>query len=301
MAAVKSKTKKAYVIFLLPGVLIYGIFFIYPAINAFRVSLYKWAGTNIKNMRYVGLANFKELLSDSIFWGAFSNNIYILIVGGIVIIGLALFFAVALTRPWIKCKGFFQLVIFFPLVISGAGVGILWKFVYNPGFGALKYFLDIIGLGKLNRPWLGNEETALLCILMSFVWWTVGFYMLLYIAGIKRIPSTFYDAAKIDGASEWQMVFHITLPLLRGVLLTGILFWTVVALRLFDLVYIITQGGPGHMTETVSTYMYKMAFGTITPAMRLGYGTSIAVFLLIVTLGFSFTYLRVTAKETVRY
>lgn len=301
MAAVKSKTKMMYAIFLIPGVLIYGIFFVYPVISAFPVSLYRWSGLNIRNMEYVGLANFKELLSDSIFWKGLYNNFYAIIVGGILVIGFAFLFAIAFTRLQIKGKDFFQMIIFFPMLISGIGVGIMWSFVYNPGFGVLKYFLNTIGLGGLNRPWLGLRETAFPVIVVSFAWWSVGFYLVLYVAAIKRIPRYLYDSAKIDGANEWQITFHVILPLMRRIFLMGVLYWTVIALKMFDLPFVMTEGGPAHMTETISTHMYKTAFGIIYPTLRLGYGTSIAVFLFIVTLGFSYMYLRITAKETVQY
>lgn len=275
----RRKGKSIIVVFLAPAVLLYTALFLYPVLDAFRISLYDWKGFNFANAQFIGLGNFVEAFGDKWVLVSLRNALYISLIGGVLIFGLALFFAVALTLPRIKGKGFFQTTIFFPYLMSGVGVGLFWTFVFNPTFGILNSALRAAGLERLAIPWLGLPGPALGAVIFVTVWWGLGFYMIFLMAGIRAIPPNVYDAARIDGANERQLFRYVTLPLLRDFLAIALVYWLIEALKVFDVVWVMTQGGPGNQTQVLTTYMYRMAFGSGTNITRLGYGTSIAVIL----------------------
>ena len=160
-----------------------------------------------------------------------------------------------------------------PLVI----VGILWRFIYMPDFGIINPFLEKIGLGSLTRPWLSDKNAALPAIMWVSIWKWVGFTMVIYLASIQGISPEYYDAAKIDGANRFQLFWHITVPLVKTATQINILLTMIGGLRVFDLVYVMTEGGPGHATEVVALYVYKTGF----TFYRMGEGCAIAVLLFI--------------------
>jgi len=228
----RRKGKGIIFAFLAPAILIYAIFFLYPAFNAFQISLYDWSGFSFSSARFVGLANFKEALADKWVRLAFANNLIIMVVGGIFMFSLALFFAWVLTNRRYKGRTFFKTAIFLPHVINDVGVALLWVFIFQPRFGMLNQLLRSVGLSNLATVWLGSHETAIPSIIFVFVWYVIGFYMVLLIAGIEGIPTDLYDAARIDGASDWQVFRSVVLPLLRDVLAIAVIYWMIGALNL---------------------------------------------------------------------
>ena len=315
MPTLRKGSKVIICAFLAPALFLYFTFFLYPAIDAFRISFYSSAGFSRK-MNYVGMANFKELLfHDSLFWSAVKNTFFIVVVDGFLIFAVALFLAMVFSRSKIKGKEFFKTIIILPIAISEIGIGIGWTFIFNSRWGLLNSTLKAIGLEQLAKPWLGSSEFALPVISIVIFWSFIGFYTLLLLAGLQSIPPVYEEAARIDGANKWQQFWkeHKPFkaenksdkpkfyPLLKGIFVISFLYWIIFALKIFGIVWILTGQGLGSSTFVISTYMYKEAFGEQVTIFRFGYGTAIAVLLFIFTIAFSVIYLRLVTREEVQY
>lgn len=284
--------------FLAPALLLYLIFFVYPSISALRISLFNWTGFNYASAEFLGLGNFRELLNDRWVRLAFSNNLYIMIFGGILMFSSALFFAVVLSNPRFRGRVFFKIVIFLPYVLNEVGVALLWIFILQPRFGLLNTLLRSIGLESLTQIWLGSRNLGVGSIIFVVVWYTIGFYMVLLMAGIEGIPTDLYDAAIVDGASSMQTFRYLTLPLLRDILSIGIMYWMIFSIKAFGIVWAMTRGAPGNQTHTIATYMVSQALPYQTAIFRMGYATSIAVMMCIVVFVFTLIYFRFLQRKT---
>lgn len=262
-------------LFLAPAFLVYIVYVMFPIAQSVLYSLREWSG--IGDGTYIGLANYQEALQDGIFWRALRNNV-ILVVASIAIqlpiaLGLALLLS-ARFRGW----RVFRAIYFFPLLLSTVAIGLVWSNIYNPSFGLLNGVLGALGLENLQQAWLGNERTALPAVILVVCWQYIPFYMILFIAGLTTIPEDLYEAAKLDGSTKWQSFWHITLPLLRGIIRTAAILSLIGSLKFFDLVWVMTGGGPNRSTELMATYMYERAFFTF----RMGYGSAIATLLFVI-------------------
>ncbi len=298
----RRKGRGIIVAFLVPTILVYLVLFVYPSLESLRLSLYDWKGINPDNARFVGFANFVEAAQDRWVGVSLRNMALIISLGGALLFPLALLFSAALLNDRIKAKTLFRTLIFFPYILSGPGVALLWTFILNPSFGALNGLLRLVGLGALAQPWLGQSATALGAIIFVSVWWSIGFYMLYLLAGMQAIPSEIYDAARVDGADEGQLFFGITLPLLRDFLAVAVVLWIIEGLKTFAVVFLLTQGGPSNQTQVLTTYMMRMAFQTSgAPIMRLGYGSSIAVILLVLVVLAALLFFRLSREEAIEY
>ena len=280
--------------FLLPALLLYGLFVVYPYLQAMYVSLTSWSGVS-PTPRFIGLRNFQRLFGDQYFWNALRHNASYLAVLPLVIIAFAFFLAFVLTQG-VPLRGFYRVAFFFPQVMSVVAVGVLWNFVYHPTLGLLSALLRALGIS--NPPtWLGDPGTALGSISAVVVWQAVGFYMVFFIAGMEAIPITFYEAARIEGASGWQMFWRVTLPLLWENTRVALVFLAIGALDMFGITQTMTEGGPSRATDVLATYLYQNAF----THSQFGYATAIAVTLFAIVFLLSILVMRVTARETVEY
>lgn len=285
----------------LPAFLIYCLFYLYPGLQAFKVSTYDWSGFNTDNIKKIGLGNYRALLKDEVFWNALQNNLLIIIFGGVAVILIGLLFANFLTKNNVVGKSLFRTMIFFPYSVSVVAIGIVWTFVLNPSFGLLNAFLGFINIDASGIPWLGERLIAMGWMIFVTVWWWVGFFMTLLIAGIQRIPEDYFEAARIDGANDKQVFFKITLPLLREVLGIGITYWVISGWMSFGVVYVMTQGGPSNQTHTIATYMVWVSVNYVNAAYKMGYGTAIAVVLLFIVVLFTFVSKLFNRKEAIQY
>lgn len=263
--------------FLLPALLVFSVYVLWPIFNSFYYSTLEWNG--ISAPVQIGLANFQELAGDSAAWAALWHNI-VLVVSSLVFqlpIGLALALLLLVPLRGIKV---FRTIYFLPLLMSTVAIGILWSFIYNPTFGAVNRVLGALGLDALQRGWLGDPTWALPALIVVISWQFIPFYMILYRSGLTSIPSEVNEAAVVDGASYWSRFWHVTLPLLSGTTRTAVLLSIIGALKYFDLIWIMTGGGPGNSTEVLATYMYSEAF----TRSNLGYGSAVAVALFFLAL-----------------
>lgn len=289
--------------FILPALILYCVFVLYPYARAFYVSLTSWRGTS-KSMPFVGLDNYRNLLDETRFMDALSRNAQLLVVLPIVTISIALLFAALFTGGGkggtVAGAAFYRIVFFFPQVISAVIVGILFTYVYNPSFGVVNSVLGNIGLSSLQRAWLGNPSTVLWAIAAVAVWSGVGFYMVIFIASMQSIPTSFYEAAVLDGAGRWKQFKDITLPLMWETIRTALIYLAIAALDFFTLIQVMTGGGGGvaaRKSEVAAVYMYGEAFGK----SRWGSASAVGVILLVLTLLLSVVIMRVTKRETYEF
>jgi N-acetylglucosamine transport system permease protein len=284
------------VFFLAPAVALYAVFFIFPMAEAFYVSLFRWRGLSLSR-EFVGLENFRALLfEDPIFWMAVKHNLAFLVASVVIVIPLALFFATTLARK-VRGATTYRAVYLFPNMISVVAVAVLWSFVYHPTFGILNTLLKSIGLGDLAVGWLGEPRTALPAIIGTSIWYSLGFYIVLFLAGVQSIPTTFYEAALIDGASHWQSFRHITIPLLWEILKLAVVYVIIHTLNIFGLVWVMTEGGPSNHTDTMLTYLYRLAF----EQSNFGYATALGVVAFLLIFAFSLALIRLMRREVVEY
>lgn len=266
--------KKSIAVFVLPAFLIYAIFVLVPIGYNVYVSFLQ---TDLMSpSKFVGIKNYINLFQDKTFVGAVKNNILMVIGSLIAHLPLALFFGNILFQK-IKGSHFFQTVFFLPSVICGVAVGLTWTFVYNSEFGLINKFLEMIGLGGLKQVWLADKNLALFCIIIVVMWQFVGYHMIVQIAAMKNISESYYEAAEIDGASKWVQFKSITFPLIKPILKVDAVLIITGSLKYYDLVAVMTGGGPNHATELMSTYMFYQGFRTL----KYGYSAAIGVVLLL--------------------
>jgi len=297
-----------------PAIILYTAFFVWPALQAFYVSMTDWSGFNPVK-KWVGLANFKELFYEQLYWRAVLNNFVFMFGVGIAMFTFALLFSAVLSNRNFFGRKFFKTVLFAPYVVSVVAIAVLWTFIYDPKWGLLNSLLTSVMTGAVKALhsmhltqateypvgvlWLGSWGMSILSMSFVMVWAGIGFYVILLIAGIDRIPDDLYEAARIDGASEKQSFFHITLPLLREVLIIAISIHIIGSLKQFGLVWAMTRGT--NYTHTMETYMYDVAFEPRTMSFRMGYGTAMTVVLFFMVVLMTFTFNWITRRQEVEY
>lgn len=286
-------------LFTLPTLILYAVLYVWPFIYAFYLSLFRWKGYSLDNMIYSGLYNYKRLFSDDIVWTGLKNNLFFLLWSTLIIFVLSLFFAACLTRcKRIRHPGIYRVVYFFPNVLSIIVVGVLWTFIYNPNFGLLNSILRALGLERWIQNWLGDKNIVMGALVAPQVWMYIGFYMLLFLAAMQNVPEEYYESAMIDGAGPIRQFFSVTVPLIWGTIRTALVFFVVNAFaRTFALVNVVTNGGPNHASELLTTYLYNQAFGY----SDFGYGSAIGVFLFVIVFAISMTVMKITDHDVIRY
>ena len=269
-------------LFILPALLIFVVFLVYPLLHTIYLSLTEWAGFDLGKMRFVGFRNFKLLLPDWIFWKALRNTM-IFVFGTTVFLNLfGLALALFLNNE-LRITKLVRTLIFIPVLLSPVIVGVMWSRIFDP-FGALNQILEKMGIITTPIFWLGDKRIALWSIVGATVWQWVGYVMILYLTGLQQIPVELYEAAKIDGANTWHLFRFITLPLLKGIATMVILLNLIGGVRIFDIVFVMTRGGPNHNTEVLATHLYEVAFWF----NKMGYASVIAVIILVISLLFAY-------------
>jgi N-acetylglucosamine transport system permease protein len=265
--------------FVLPAFSLYTIFVIYPFLYSFAMSFQRWTGFSLTGS-FVGLANYRRLLSDPVIRTGLRNNLHILFWCTAITFALALFFAVVMSRRSYRSAPFFKTVIFLPHVMSMAIVAIVWMFIFNPSFGVVNRLLGFVGLDSLQRIWLGDRNVIMGALTVPLVWFNVGFYMVIFISAISEIDTQLFDAGRIDGVNDLQEFLYIILPSIWSFVRITLVFFIITAFNYsFELVYVITKGGPNRASELLTTYLYEQAF----QRSRFGYAGAIGflVFLIV--------------------
>jgi len=284
-------------LFVLPIVAFFVMFVGYPFLRAFYLSLTEWSG--FATPHFVGLRNFHSLLDDPVFWKALRTTLLYTAVTTILQTTLPLLLAAFLNAGW-RGSVVFRTLLFIPVVISFVVTALLWQLIYDPNFGSLNRVLHDVGLGALAHPWLADPSTVLPAIIVVSLWQSVGFFMLIFLAGLQGIDLTLYEAARIDGANVRQLFLKITVPMLRTVTGVVVLLNLINGLNAFDIIYVMTGGGPNRASEVLGTYLYKLAFGTesgATPAF--GYATAISMVIFALCIVVTLTQLRIARRARI--
>jgi raffinose/stachyose/melibiose transport system permease protein len=273
------------VLFLLPAFILFMVFIVYPIIRSAYFSMYNWNGLG-PAVNFVGLDNFKAILSDKIFMKSVVNGLLIVVFSLALQLPLSLGLAIMVGRD-LPGRAFFRAIFFLPYVLSEVITAIIWLGLFNPDpdRGFINALLVLIP-GVKAVVFLGNTHIVLACIFVVLTWKYFGLHMLLYLAGLQNIPREVEEAALIDGANRWQLVRHITIPLLGSTIRTTIYLSVLGSLTQFNLIWIMTKGGPVNASESMATYMYR--FGFIR--FWLGYGSAVALVMLLICLIFSVAY-----------
>lgn len=267
-----------------PAFFFYTIFLVLPLFGTVVIGFTDWTGINFATLRFTGLENFIQMAEDEFFWVALRNSFLFVICCLIFQVGIALLFAIILeSGP--RFARLFRSIFFVPFVISLVVVGILFNFLLDPTLGIVDILLRSIGLDGPKYGWLGTTTLNVFVVIAVHIWRDFGFTMFLLIAGLQAIPRELQESARLDGASPWQLSTRITIPLLREVLVVAAVITSISAMRVFDLVYTLTGGGPYHSSETVVTYIYQLGLGGART--QHGYATAIALVLVLIILAMS--------------
>ncbi|MGE5612770.1 MAG: carbohydrate ABC transporter permease [Bacillota bacterium] len=286
--------KKYIAVFVLPTFALYTVFVLFPIVYNIVLSLFK---TDLMSkFEFIGLDNYINLFRDGFFLMSLRNNL-ILVAGSLIAhLGLGLVFANAL---FIKIRGseFFKTIFFLPVVICGAAVGIMFIFIYNSEFGLVNKFLELINLSQLKRSWLNETDTVMLALTFVVMWRFVGYHMVIQLAAMKSIPVELFEAASIDGVSQWQKFTKITFPLIKNIFSIDAVIVITGSLKYYDLIYAMTKGGPSHASEVLATYMYFQGFRNI----KFGYASAIGTVMLLLCILTIWLVNRVIRTERIEF
>jgi len=278
-------------LYILPAFLLYGIFILIPILNTFRLSLFDWTGFDAE--KWIGIKNYVELFRDQVFIGGLFNNLKFIAFFTIVPIAIALILTSLLARRGIKGRNLFQTSYFLSYIMPMVVVGVVWRWIYNPIFGPLNTTLKAVGLDALAKPWLGDFDLALPAVGLIATWVEYGYCLTLFMSGVQRIDESLYDAAKVDGANRWQQLQFVTIPGISAEINVALVTTFIAALRVFDLVFVTTKGGPGNSTSVTSLWLYTNAF----QINRVGYAAAIAVVQTVIILVISYFLLNRSSKD----
>lgn len=285
----KEKLKTAS--FVIPACAVYIIIVLYPTVYSIYISLTKWSGVGEKT--FVGLDNYINLiLKDELFLKALKNTVTWTIWTILITVVLALLLALALNRRF-KGRLAYRAIFYFPNMLSWIVVGIVWKWMYNPNFGMINSVLSTMHLDSLRGAYLTDTSIALFCVYLAALWQGIGQPMLYFLAGLQTLPGDVMEAAKIDGAGVVNCFFHVTVPMLKETFVIVLATQIIAALKVYDIIYVMTDGGPANATQTLATYMYDQTF----KFNNLGTGSAIATIMVIIMMAFIVPYIAFTMKE----
>lgn len=258
-------------LFVLPLVALIGVFMVFPLLNAFYYSLVDFNGID-PTPPWVGLDNFTELLGDEKVYAALKNNVIWIIIGTIAPLALGLVMALMV---WNARHGsvFYRTVFFLPFILPQVAIGVVWGWIYEPSRGWLNKVLDLVGLDSITTGWLGNPDTALYAVLATAIWATIGFVFVIFLSALRGVDLDLVAASMLDGANSWQRVRYVILPQIMPVFLMVTTITLLGGFKVFDIVLVMTGGGPAGATEVLGTYSYKSAF----QLNRISYGTALAL------------------------
>lgn len=285
-----QRRQRAGLYFVLPAFLLYCLFFAYPFFATIYLSFTSWNG--VAEPVFTGLQNYQRLLADPLMWKSLWHNLIWVFWGTIAPIAIGLVLSVVL---WTGVRGaiVFRTVYFLPMVLSPVVVGVIWGWIYNPLFGILNRGLRSIGLGAIAMGWLGEPATALYAILLTAVWTYIGFCVVVIFSGLQKVDSELVDAARVDGANVRQRFRHVIVPQIRSVLTMVIVYTVIGGFNVFDVVFVMTRGGPANASEVIATYTYKASFVN----GEVGYGAALSMVMTTVALAAAFLTLKLRTRE----
>ena len=283
-----KKIQIAGLYFVLPTLIIYGIFLIYPMITAFHYSFFKW--NLLSEKKYVGLSNFAKMINDKRFWNSYITTFHFTLISIVLIIILSFILALILEKSF-KFKNVFQSAIFIPVILTMVSIAVVWQFMFQSTGILSNLFIDLFGT---KVKWLTSTKIAPYSMILVNVWKMTGYYMIIFIAGLLNVPNTFYEAARVDGANYIERLIYITLPQMKNTFILVFVSGVIFSFAAFPQQYVMTEGGPGRSTEVLALLIYKQAF----EFTKFGYSSSISVAFFASLLLFSTIQLRLFKSES---
>lgn len=293
-----SKDKKRFIALgLLPSLILYTIFMVYPTINVFYESLFKTGGLS-GNKTFVGLANFKLLFSDSNFIRSFQNTIFLIVIVTIVTMFLAIIFASILSREKIAGQNFFRIIFYIPNILSIAVIASIFAAIYGMDQGLINGFMRLFNSNHTNIPFLGDRMYVVYSIGFAMIWQAIGYYMVMYMSTMSQIPEHLYEAANLDGAGKIRQFFDITLPLTWQTIRTTLTFYVISNINIaFQIIKALTGGEPDGASLTLLNYQYEQAYTNSS----FGYGLAIGVVVFLFSFILSAIIHRLTKRDIMQY
>jgi len=279
------------IVLLAPTLLVFAVFVLWPLLDSLRYSVTDWDGVSA-NPKFVGLANFARVFTDPEFFRAMGNSaiwiVAALLLPTLLGLGLAL-----LLNSGVRGSNFFKSVFYLPICLSAVIVGQIWNWIYQPNWGLLNTVIgSVFGVHQFRFAWLAEPSTALGSVIVAWSWQQTGLAMVIFLAGLTAIPSDLLEAADIEGVKRWRQTFYIVLPMLRPATVVAIALSVINSLKGFDILYVMTGGGPFHSSDTLAFMMYEESFRKY----RIGYGSAVAVVLFLIAISIVFVYFRQLRK-----
>lgn len=249
-----------------------------PLVTAMFYSFFEWKGG--PNKTFIGIGNYLTLFKDDVFWGAFVNNIYIVIACIIGQVGIAFIIVLMINSRLVKFKGIHRTFAFFPSTVSAVCIGFIWMMIYDYKRGILNWVLEAVGKGDIAKVWLNEPKLVLFLVCIPLVWQFIGYYMVILLSAISSVDPEIFEVAELDGASAFQRAIYIIFPLIKNTILVCITLCVAGNMKVFDHIYTMTQGGPGNSSMVMAMYGYKVSFAQ----QNMGYGSAISVGIFVVSL-----------------
>ncbi len=291
----KNTAKKIFILTcLMPAIILFVLFMLYPTINVFIMSLFRWGGLSA-HKTFIGLQNFLVLIKDMHFIRALQNTILIIVLVTVVTMALAIIFAAILVREKIHGQNLFRIIFYIPNILSIVVISAIFSAIYDPSSnGLLNTILSFFSGNKDTIKFLGDPNLVVYAVIFALIWQAIGYYMVMYMASMCTIPEHLYEAASLEGASKWQQFFMITIPMVWDNIRTTLTFFVISTINLsFLLVQIMTGGGPDGASETVLSYMYQQAYNRAS----YGYGMAIGTVVFVLSFALSWAINRVTERK----
>lgn len=283
-------SKRNILLFSIPSFAFYTLFIIVSVFSTIRYSLTDFSG--IGKAEFIGLQNYRRLFADEMFLKSCGNTAIILIVSFLLILPLSFFMAYVLDKNF-RGSSAMKALNFTPYIIAPIIVGTIWVFLLDPTMGVVNSVLRTMGLDALQQEWIGGNTLTPYSIGVIYAWQSIGYYATIFLAGLKTVPAELYEASSVEGANAWQKLRYITFPMIKDSVIIVIVLSVNGALKIFELVYQMTNGGPNHKSETEVTYMYYVMF----KSGKYSYGSAMAVILLLICMFFTFIYIKNVKEE----
>jgi raffinose/stachyose/melibiose transport system permease protein len=296
MAQKQYSPYKGYLVFLIPGFILFLALIIFPFLANFGISFTRWTG--VRTPIWIGLTNYQKAIGDKIFWISFKNNLYLILTMVTIPTGIGLFIA-AFLFDYIEKKfgntvvSFFRAGFYIPQIIPVVIAGVIWRWVLQPDWGVLNWFLKSVGLNFMAHNWLGDSNTALLSVIAMMTWFQIGYPLVIFMAALQRVDPELYEAASIDGATWFQRFFYITIQLIRPEIYVVVLTTTIFSLKVFGQIFAMTQGGPGTSTMVASYFSYQNFF----QKANVGYGATMSTVLTVIIILLTVLWVRVQTRQ----
>jgi raffinose/stachyose/melibiose transport system permease protein len=293
------RRSRGYAVFLVPGLVAFTLIIVLPLLTNIGVSFTAWRGVGVP--QWTGLENYRRLFDDATFWASFRHILGLIVAMAIIPTAIGLVLASALFDHVSRVHGqrtasLLRAGYYLPQVLPVVIAGVIWAWILNPTYGALNLALETLGAEGLTRNWLGDQSTALLAVMGVMIWFQIGYPVVVFMAGLQRVEPELYEAASLDGASAWQRLRHITVPMIRPEIFVVLVTTTIAALKIFAPIYVLTDGGPGGATIVPSYFAYQNFF----EIADVGYGAAISTVLTLIIIALMTVLLRAQFNREIR-